>query len=205
MLYRGGSAGEASKALKARGIVQVGRAPHRKEWGQPEWVDHVRDVIRWLRCSVQTEQGYVDEVRYTIASDLYGFGRGPWKAPGCAPTTAIVIDTTPNDAGFDIKLPYDETSRRNETPGRQSPSWATVGCRSAVAAANRRATADWILLSSSITTYAPLLQKGLQSRQDFIDHLIRHVLYEPCGACGIVDGSRLVAHHNALRFRACVH
>src|ERR687895_690615 len=74
-----------------------------------------------------------------------------------------------------------------------------------VAAATRRTTADWIVLSSSMTTSTRLLQKGLQPGQDIIDHIIRHVLYEPCRACGIVDGSRLVAHHNSLRFRACVH
>ena len=28
-------------------------------WGQAQWVDQVRDVTRWLRCSVHTEQGYV--------------------------------------------------------------------------------------------------------------------------------------------------
>jgi hypothetical protein len=74
-----------------------------------------------------------------------------------------------------------------------------------VAAAPSGPPRTGIVLSSSMTTSARSLHKGLQPRQDFIDHMIRHVLYEPCEACGMVDGSRLVAHHNALRFGACVH
>jgi hypothetical protein len=80
-----GAAGEAGKALKVRGIIQGGacltvrkhgmdRYQNRAlAWAQPEWVDQVRDVIRWLRCSVRTEQGYVDEVLHA-GSLLYGFG-----------------------------------------------------------------------------------------------------------------------------------
>jgi hypothetical protein len=43
-------------------------------WGQPEWVDQVRDVIRWLRCSVQTEQGYVDDVRFMMGASCTASG-----------------------------------------------------------------------------------------------------------------------------------
>ena len=43
-------------------------------WGQPEWVDQVRDVIRWLRCSVRTEQGYVDELRFVMGAPCTASG-----------------------------------------------------------------------------------------------------------------------------------
>jgi len=43
-------------------------------WGQPEWVDQVRDVIRWLRRSIQTEQGYLDEVRFMMGASCTASG-----------------------------------------------------------------------------------------------------------------------------------
>ena len=33
---------------------------------QPRLLDQVRDVIRWLRFSIRTEQGYVDWIRRFI-------------------------------------------------------------------------------------------------------------------------------------------
>ena len=77
----------------------------------------------------------MDEVRFVIGASCTASGCGAGKAPGCGPTTAIAIDTTRSDAGVDIKLSYDETLRRNETPDRHRPSWATVGCWSAVGTA----------------------------------------------------------------------
>jgi hypothetical protein len=69
--------GKAGNALTTRELCK-GRASHRQETrheesqkplparGQPRLVDQVGAVIRRLRCSVQTEQGYVDRIRRFI-------------------------------------------------------------------------------------------------------------------------------------------
>lgn len=77
--------GKAGKALKAKGLYKGARLTVSKHgmdryqnrvlaWGQPEWVDQVRDVIRWLRCSAQTEQAYVDEGRFMMGASCTASG-----------------------------------------------------------------------------------------------------------------------------------
>jgi len=50
-------------------------------------------------CSNRTGMRIMECVRLRVATQ--------WKAPGCGSTTAISIDTTRSDSGFDVKLPYE--------------------------------------------------------------------------------------------------
>ena len=65
VVYRGGGAGKAGNALKVKWIVQGGACLNGRKhgmdryqnralaWGQPEWVNLVRNVIQRLRRSAK--------------------------------------------------------------------------------------------------------------------------------------------------------
>jgi hypothetical protein len=94
VLYRGGGGGEVYKALTTQGIVQRGARPTvgntactglrtRPRLGvKPRLLDQVRDVVRRLRCSIRTEQGYVDRIRTFILfhGKRHSDERGRWRA-----------------------------------------------------------------------------------------------------------------------------
>ena len=89
------------------------------------WLERIESAKRPARLPVVLTREEVESILTHLSGTvglmirlLYGTGMRimecvrlrvatQWKAPGCGSTTAISIDTTRSDSGFDVKLPYE--------------------------------------------------------------------------------------------------